>query len=184
MKLNKTIFSTTLLTLLVFGTVLILKKQIFKQTVQTTGQLQPGAGFTKQLLHKLDIPFVHDTLVFESSFRPCGNCSMELPVAPGSEDTPFVNKLFMLANRKIPPTKGFTQIMDTVQIYGILNSGSEVASRTKKIYAIVRAEQSRENGRVYVYENYLYLDTFKQVLKEFEVDKKGTWHEVGHRKIK
>ena len=166
------------------GTVLLLRWQIFKQTDGNTAQSQPAAGFTGALLNNLDNPFIQkdDTLILKSVFQPCGNCSAKLPIDPRAEDIPFIDKLSMLVNKKIPPAIGSNQIMDTVQIYGILNRGSEHAFRSKKIYVLVRAEQSRETGRLYVYENYLYIDSFKQVLKEFELDKKGTWREIDHGK--
>lgn len=186
MKAQKTILGATLLAVLVTGTVLLLRKQMFKQRVENTVQSQFDYLFTWELLHNLDLPLrqEQDTLILESAIQPCGNCRAELPVDPSPEDIPFVNKLSILADRKRSPTNGFLLIVDTIRIYGMLNRGIFATSPMRKIYVYVRAEQSRNKSHLNVYENYLRGDMFKQVLKEFEINKKGGWQKVDHHKTK
>ncbi|HEX7845886.1 MAG TPA: hypothetical protein VF476_08820 [Chitinophagaceae bacterium] len=176
MKAKRIILLGALLVFLAMGIAWLLRTQRLNQRVEITPQTT--FHLTKYILHNLDLPFQRndDVLFLESVIRPCGNCSAEFPIEPRDQDIPFISKLSTLANRKNPPAKGFNRIMDTVQIFRFFNTTTKISS--ERIYAHVKAEQSIKNGRIYVYQNYLYADTFKQIFKELGVDKKGAWYRI------
>jgi hypothetical protein len=121
-----------------------------------------------KILSDVNPPYPNtNTLLLETGMKLCGMTpnGFEMPIPPQSQDLPFVEKLRTISNSKAPSGEESDRILDTIVIYSVLNSKNDFSEN--KLYVLVSVQQSKKDGRLLVYENFLYSDIFKLVVKEF-----------------
>jgi hypothetical protein len=143
-------------------------------TDRNVKEIRPTTSDIIEILNNIDIPFPNtDTLFLETAMKLCGNApdGFELPISPQKEDLPFFEKLNAWALSEHQSREDLESIMDTTLIYSVRNNKSDFdRSKMNKIYILVNLKQSKANSQFFVYENYLYLDTFRLVVKKFKPD--------------
>jgi hypothetical protein len=138
-------------------------------------KIHPTTAEVIEILSNVDPPFSHtDTLLLETGWKLCGNTpnGFEVPIPLQLEDIPFVEKLRTWANSTALTSEESDKILDTIVIYSVMNNRNTfTTSKRNKIYVLVNLEQSKKDGRFLVYENFLYIDTFRRRVKEFKIDR-------------